>query len=308
MPSPCLTALVVGYGSIGVRHARLLSELGCRTVVVSGRNIEFPVAYRGLETALATEQPEYVVIANPTKDHYDTLSTLGRLNYAGTVLVEKPIFDRYKVVPQHNFRKLLVAYNLRCHPVIQQLKALLINERVLSVQAYAGQYLPGWRPQSDYRASYSASAEQGGGVIRDLSHELDYLTWMLGGWKKVSAIGGHFSELEIDSDDIFSLMFTTPLCPAVTLQLNYLDRQTRRFVIINTAQHTIEADLVLGSITVDRDSKFFSTERDYTYREMHANILSENTESLCSMEEGLETLRLIEAAELAARQMEWVSR
>ena len=301
-------ALVVGYGSIGARHARLLAELGCRTVVVSGRNIDFPFIYPNLEVALATEQSEYVVIANATNKHHDTLSTLARLNYAGTVLVEKPIFDRCKVVPKNNFRKVFVAYNLRCHPVIQHLKTLLIGEKILSVQAYAGQYLPGWRPQTDYRISYSANAEQGGGVIRDLSHELDYLTWMLGGWNRVSAVGGHFSELEIDSDDIFSLMFTTPLCPIVTLQLNYLDRITRRFVIINTLRHTIEADLVHGSITVDRDSTFLSAERDYTYRKMHADILLENTENLCSIEEGLDILRLIEAAESAAIRMEWVGR
>jgi predicted dehydrogenase len=224
------------------------------------------------------------------------------------VLVEKPLFSNWAELPDQPFRKLFVAYNLRFHPIIQRLKTLLEGEEILSVQSYVGQYLPDWRLATDYRASYSASAEQGGGVLRDLSHELDYLTWMLGKWERVSALGGHLSSLEITSDDIFALMLVTPLCPIVTLQLNYLDRMTRRFVLVNTSNHTIEVDLIKGSITIDRDIELFTTERDVTYRSMHQAVLSGNTGSLCSLGEGLETLYLIQMAERSARQGVWVER
>lgn len=131
---------------------------------------------------------------------------------------------------------------------------------------------------------------------------------MLGKWERVSALGGHLSPLEITSDDIFALMLVTPLCPIVTLQLNYLDRMARRFVLINTSNHTIEADLIKGTITRDRDSESFTTERDDTYRAMHKAILSGSTDTLCSLDEGLETLHLIDAAERAAKHGEWVER
>lgn len=303
-----VNALVIGYGSIGSRHARLLAELGCRTTVLSHRKADFPVVYHDLAEALAAENPDYVVIANATKQHYDSLATLARLGYTGTVLVEKPVFDRYVEIRPLDFRKTFVAYNLRFHPVVQRLKALLEGEKALSVQAYVGQYLPDWRPASDYRRSYSASAEQGGGALRDLSHELDYLTWILGGWERVSALGGHFSPLEITSDDVYALMLATPSCPIVTLQLNYLDRRARRFVLVNTANHTFEADLVGGSIAIDRDSEAFAIERDDTYRAMHQAILAGSTGTLCSLDEGLSTLRLIEAAESSVRKGEWVVR
>ncbi len=218
------------------------------------------------------------------------------------------MFDCYKVIPKNKFLNLFVGYNLRHHPALQYLKMIFVDQSVLSVQAYAGQYLPNWRQNTDYRNSYSASRVSGGGVIRDLSHELDFLTWLFGGWTKVSAIGGHFSQLEIDSDDIFTLMFTTNLCPVVNLQLNYLDRLIRRFVIINTAQHTIELDLVKGCVTVDQDRKFFTVDRDYTYMQMHKDILTMRSESLCSIGEGLDVIKLIEAAELASVRMEWISR
>jgi predicted dehydrogenase len=301
-------AVVIGYGSIGARHARLLGKLGCRTAVVSAREIDFPLSYSDLAEALTVEHPDYVVIANPTNQHHSTLLELARLGYCGTVLVEKPVFNHPLAVPSHTFKNVFVAYNLRFHPVIQRMKSLLAREKILSVQAYVGQYLPDWRPISDYRVSYSASAEQGGGALRDLSHELDYLTWMLGGWERVNALGGHYSHLDITSDDIFALMLVTPSCPIVTLQLNYLDRLARRFILINTSDHTYEADLIKGIIRIDRNVESFITEQDDTYSAMHEAILSDNRNTLCYLDEGLSTLRLIEAAERSAKHGEWIER
>lgn len=303
-----MKALVVGYGSIGSRHAKLLMDLGCATTVVSKRKIDFQIAFSDLKEAFATSYPDYVVVANATNQHRSALVELGHLGYTGTVLVEKPLFlSPHEMLP-FSFRKLFVAYNLRFHPVILRLKELLAGERVLSVHAYAGQYLPDWRPASDYRVSYSASAEQGGGVLRDLSHELDYLIWMLGKWERVCALGGHVSSLEISSEDVFAMMIVTEACPIVTVQLNYLDRLARRFVIVNTSKRTIEADLIEGTIRTGRDIERFVVSRDDTYLAMHKAVLSGDLDSLCSLEEGVQTLRLIEAAESAAEQGSWIER
>lgn len=301
-----MNALVIGYGSIGARHARLLQELGCRVAVVSSRAVDFPLVYRKLAEAILMENPNYVVVANTTNQHHTTLQELIGLGYSGTVLVEKPLFDKLQPFHASALKRIFVAYNLRFHPIIQRLKALLAEEEILSVQAYVGQYLPTWRPASDYRSSYSASAEQGGGALRDLSHELDYLTWILGGWTRVSALGGHYSPLEITSDDIFALMLTTPACPIVTVQLNYLDRLTRRTILVNTSNHTFEADLVKGTITTDRDIETVTAGRDDTYRGMHQAILAGNHNTLCSFDEGLSTLKLIEAAEASSKHGEWI--
>lgn len=303
-----MRALVVGYGSIGARHARLLTELGCRTAAVSKREVDFPVSYHDLAIALETESPEYVVIANETNQHQNTLLTLAKQGYKGIVLIEKPLFDHFVELPPLPFRKVFVAYNLRFHPAIQRLRMLLKHERVLSALVYVGQYLPEWRPGSDYRTRYSASAEQGGGVLRDLSHELDYLVWMLGKWESVTAIGGHFSSLEIASDDIYAATMTTSSCPVVTLQMNYLDHAGRRFILINTDKHTIEVDLVKGIVTVDRDSETFISERDSTYRAMHEAIISGDERDLCTLDDGSEIMRLIEAAEHSAKKGIWVKR
>jgi len=301
-------ALVVGYGSIGARHARLLSDRGCHTAVVSARQVDFPLRFPDLTTALERHRPQYIIIANETHCHYETLMDLWRRGYTGKVLVEKPVLHLNLPLEPPVAHATYVAYNLRFHPILQRLRALLRTQRALSVQVYAGQYLPEWRPATDYRHCYSASAARGGGVIRDLSHELDYLTWIFGGWERVSALGGHLSSLQVESDDVFALLLATPGCPIVTLQVNYLDRAGRRSLVVNTDEHTFAADLVAGTLTIDRDTEEIPTQRNDTYRAMHEAVLSDDLTDLCSLTEGLETMRLIEAAEYSATHHEWVSR
>jgi len=303
-----MKALVVGYGSIGSRHARLLKELRCETAVVSSRKIDISNRYPSVSTAFESERPDYVVIANKTNQHYDTVSELIRLGFNGIVLVEKPIYHACLEIPQHKFKKIFVAYNLRFHPIIQKLYAVLKNEKILSAQVYVGQYLPDWRPQTDYRNSYSASALEGGGVLRDLSHELDYINWIIGGWERMTALGGHYSHLEISSDDIFVIMMTTRKCPVVTVQMNYLDRETRRLIFINTDDYSIAADLVNCTLTINGNLEKMEIDRDHTYRSMHKAVLNEEYSMLCSFEEGMVVMGMIQAAEQSVQQKTWVSR
>lgn len=302
-----MRALVVGFGSIGMRHVRLLNELGCKVGVVTSRDIAYELKYNNLSDAVNTLDPDYVVISNKTEQHYKTLLELANLKFSGTVLVEKPIFNYYEEVPENRFTNVFVAYNLRFHPLIQRIASLIKNEKLISVYAYAGQYLPLWRPNSDYRKTYSARRGEGGGVIRDLSHELDYLCWLLGGWKYVTALGGHYSHLAIDSDDVFSIMMETPKCPVVTVQLNYLDRVARREILINTDRQTVKADLIQGTLSINENSEKIEAERDFTYCAQHHAILNKNYGPLCTLKEGLEVMRLIEAAEMSMHQKVWIS-
>jgi len=176
-------ALVIGHGSIGQRHVRILRALGCDVAIISRRELGFQSCYTDLLRALEEHRPEYVVVANPTSRHLETITALASAGFAGKVLVEKPLFGRSRTFIETPFSQFAVAYNLRFHPVVQRLRELLLGEVIISAQAYVGQYLPDWRPASDYRQSYSASAAQGGGALRDLSHELDYLAWIFGGWR-----------------------------------------------------------------------------------------------------------------------------
>lgn len=304
-----MKALVIGYGSIGQRHARLLAELGCQVAVMSRRSIEFSPRYSDLSMALVHWQPDYVVVANRTSEHHQTIEALVQYGFQGRVLVEKPLFDQPSQLLAHTFSQAAVAYNLRCHPLLTRLKSFLNDSaKFVTTNIYVGSYLPDWRPDTDYRQSYSAKKSEGGGVLRDLSHELDYALWLFGPWRRLTAIGGHFSPLEIDSDDVCSLLMETERCPLVTIHMNYLDRVLRREISINTDQHTVQVDLVKNTLEINGVQDAFHVTRDDTYRAQHQAMLDGNIEGLCTFGEAMETLLIIEAAEQSALSHRWIER
>lgn len=304
-----MRALVLGYGSIGARHTRLLGEAKCSVAVVSRRSIDVTPCYSELAYALSDWKPEYVVVAERTSEHRLTLDGLIHCGFRGRVLVEKPLFDRALPLPPHHFSVAVVAYNLRCHPLLVRLKSLLEDAGgLVAANVYVGSYLPAWRPNSDYRQSYSASREQGGGALRDLSHEIDYTQWLLGSWRRLTASGGHVSDLDIDSDDAYSLLMETQRCPLITVHMNYLDRVPRREIIVNTNRHSIRVDLINNTITVDGEQEAVSVAQDDTYRAEHQAMLTGDVKELCTLEEGLETVMTIEAAERAAASHVWITR
>lgn len=297
--------LVIGYGSIGKRHTRILRELGHRVVVVSRRIIDYPYIYSNIKDALIREQPDYVVIANETSRHEETLSELNNLDFDKKILVEKPLYST-QGTQKLNSKSLFVGYNLRFHPIVQELSKKITNSNIISVQCYVGQYLPSWRPGTDYSKSYSASMSSGGGVLRDLSHELDYLQFLFGDWTEMAAIGGKFSHLEIDSDDHFSFIYKSKQVPLLTLHMNYLDHLTQRFLIINTNETTYKADFMNNTLQINGEVQQFQVDRDYTYREQHRAILSDKTEFLCTFNEGLKVVNMVEFAKKASAEKVWV--
>ena len=301
-----MNVLIDGYGSIGSRHAKILGDLGCRVSVFSRRKIDFPIYFLDLSKALSVEKPDYVVIANETAKHDQVLSELADLHFAGLVLVEKPLFHTLKPIPDNQFRNIFVGYNLRFHPLLQRLKELLANEKPVAAHIYAGQDLATWRPSADYRTGYSAQKSLGGGVLRDLSHELDYVNWLFGTWETLTANGGHLSQLEIDSDDVYNIFVKTSKCPSVTIQLNYIDRTARREILIHTQNCTIEADLRQGTLNIDGKRENYQVERETTYRTEHQAVFKEDTTFLCTAEQGMEVVEMIDAVEQASQQKIWL--
>ncbi|MDC0492537.1 gfo/Idh/MocA family oxidoreductase, partial [Candidatus Pseudothioglobus singularis] len=233
-------------------------------------------------------------------DHISKLIEIKYLGFQGPILIEKPLSNNETNIPEGIFNNVFVAYNLRFNPLIQRLFEEIQGEYIISAQAYVGQYLPQWRPNRDYRETYSSKKVEGGGVLRDLSHELDIINWLLGGWRQITAIGGHFSKLEIDSDDVFGLMLEMKKCLVATIQLNYLDRATRREIIINTNDHVFRIDLIKNIFQKDSEEFSFDFDTNFSYRMQHKAIMDNNDSYLCNFESGKDLMFLIDAAEKSA--------
>lgn len=302
-------ALVIGYGSIGARHARILDEMGLEVAVVSRRETRRSPCFKTTDEALSEFGSEYVVIANETSRHRDTLRTVAGGGHTGPILVEKPLFDAAE--PDVTLAKdaVFVGYDMRMHPLLRRLRERLAAAAALSAELHVGQHLSLWRPGRDYRETYSAKTDEGGGVLRDLSHEIDYALWLFGPWRRLTALGGSSGALEMDADDHFTVLMECERCPAVTVTMNCYEKTLRRHAVVHTADDTLTVDFAAGSITSARESsrEMVEIDGDYVYRAEHEAVLSERTEDLCDYSSALAVVRTIEALERAAREGIWVS-
>lgn len=300
-----MKCLVIGYGSIGQRHARILKEIGLEVSIVSRRVQLEPNVYKDFQSAFQANVYDYIVIANETVSHFNTLKQIRNNNFAGKILVEKPLFAQIESV-NFNSSNTYVAYNLRFHPLIKQLKTMLVDEQIISVNAYAGQYLPNWRLNADYTSCYSAFREKGGGVLRDLSHELDYLTNLFGEWDSLVSNVSKISDLNIQSEDYVQVSYKTKQQVHISVELNYLDRITQRFVIIQTNNKTIKIDFINNNINCNGETQQWDIiDRDFTYKKQHEALLNNST-LCCSFKEGLKVVKMIEAVEKSSLYKEWV--
>jgi predicted dehydrogenase len=129
----------------------------------------------------------------------------------------------------------LVGYHFRFHPVLQQIKSLLASGELgepLSLTAHWGEYLPDWHPWEDYRQSYAARADLGGGAVLTLSHPLDYLRWLAGEVDSVSAQMGKISPLELSVEDYAEINLGFRSGTAGHVHLNYFERPAAHWLEI----------------------------------------------------------------------------
>ena len=317
------TILVVGCGSIGIRHIRALKSLGVRNIFAlrtrKGGIKELPEDIKGVVHEIFDEKkvkelkPTHVIISNPTSLHLKYL-----LKFTDThtkIFVEKPIVNEYFRVEQlkktmHDrigHKEGMVGFNLRFHKVFQKIKGIVDGGK-LGVPLYAifraGGYLPFWHPWEDYRKSYAARKTLGGGALRTLSHEFDLAQYLFGQVKKVTAKVEKLSKLKINVDDCVDAILITHLCKRVVIHIDYLWPLTdRRNGEILFEKALVEYDYFKGCIykvpyrTRKRTLMYKVPETydfDQQYYDQMKEFLSDKVKTGCSLQEGIENLRIIE--------------
>lgn len=211
--------VIVGLGSIGAKHLEIVRKLlPDAEIMVLRRNNDHAVPYgaNGLFLSLQDAcnfKPNIALICNPAPFHIKVAEALSLIGCH--IFIEKPLSDtNYDVL---NFLEKLksrsvflqVGYNMRFLKSLLKVKDSVEDGelgKILSVRASVGQNLKLWRPGTDYRTGVSARSDLGGGVLLELSHELDYLIWIFGRIKWVSAYLGKISNLDIDVEDIGHLI------------------------------------------------------------------------------------------------------
>jgi predicted dehydrogenase len=258
-----MRGLIIGCGSAGRRHLRNLRELRDLDLIAyrhapgdsEALKREFGVqTYLDLDEALALH-PAFAIVANPP--HYHVPAALAAARAGCHLLIEKPLSDSLEgvqdlitTVRERNVVA-LVGFTLRFHPGLRVVKSLLEEERVgrvVSIRAEVGQYLPDWHPGEDYRESYSAKRDLGGGVILDLIHELDYVRWLVGEVREVGCMAGHESRLEIETEDVAEILLRFESGAIGNVHMDYVQRDPSRTCRIVGEEGTIVWDYFANEV------------------------------------------------------------
>lgn len=257
-----MRVILVGLGSIGKRHLGNIRALEPDADIVVLRHSKngdaVPEGANGvvysLDDAIA-HKPDVAFICGPTAMHADVGSALA--DAGAHLFVEKPFAadvaggQMLVKAAQRTRRAVVVGYNLRFLPSLRALRSELSSGsigRVMTLRAEVGQYLPDWRPGADYRQTNSARAEFGGGVELELSHEIDYVRWLLGEVKSVSATLERLSDLQIEVDDTAELLLCFASGSVASVHMDMAQRTTTRTCRIAGTQGTLTWDGIAGVV------------------------------------------------------------
>jgi len=322
--------LIVGYGSIGKRHARLARDLFPNAkIIILRHRVSKKTKYPNVNHCVSNLidaikfKPQIAVIANPASQHVNVAYPLAKLGVH--LLIEKPISNSTNDVSKLiNICKsknsiLMVGYNLRFMESLKKFREVLKkNEigKILSIRSEVGSYLPSWRVDSDYKKSVSAIKKLGGGVLLELSHDIDYLVWLFGSVKWVNSTIHKQSDLKIDTEDIAHIT----LCLSGTgknkdiianLNMDFCRHDATRFCKIIGKLGTLHWNAIDGTIKLfKKDAKQWKTiykkeaSRDSTYIsewKHFINCIKNNKKPIVDGKDGLEVIKIIEAIKKSSK-------
>lgn len=247
-----MKVLIVGLGSIAKKHISALRKIDSSVVLYALRSQENAITFPDVENvydwSIASEV-DFILISNPTSAHAETIIKASEFNKP--LFIEKPILgdlERASEIVEIIQKRQIptyVAFVLRFHPILLKIKEYLSQSKskIDEVNIYCGSYLPEWRQGVDFRNSYSANAELGGGVHLDMTHEIDYAYWLFGKPKEVKSLLRSKSHLQISAIDYASYQFVYEGF-TVNIILNYYRRQEKREIEILSKDFILNGDLI----------------------------------------------------------------
>lgn len=317
--------LVIGSGSMARRHIDNLNRLFPDSLVASLsfskkqetlKKINTDVVFKSFQEGLDFK-PNFVIEASPSPFHLENACKFLSENIP--VLIEKPLcsnledFENFKTIFFDKRSIIEVGYCLRYQEAALKFKELLEEThsfgRILSVKVEVGQYLPDWRPGFDYRQSVSANKALGGGVLLELSHELDYLNWFFGKSQSVFCKTLNSGLLGTDVEETADAILMRDNGPVINVHMDFLQRKAHRSCKVITEKGTLIWNLLENQITLegkDNNLEILFYEPDYNRNDMFLSMLERfkklaNGEltPLVSIEDSLNVMSLVNSMKLS---------
>lgn len=316
-----MRVLVAGLGSIGRRHVRNLRALGVEDLVLyrTGRSTLSLEEFEGLpqesnlEAALA-HRPDAALVCNPSSLHLSV--AIPAAESGAHVFVEKPLATTLEGLPLlqaalvGSETRLQVGFQYRFHPGLLTVRQLLSEERIgrpIYARAEYAEYLPDWHPWEDYRDSYAAREELGGGVMHTLSHPFDYLRWLFGEVESVSAEIWRSGALELGVEDGAEVYLRFHNQLQASVHLNYNRRPPSQRLEVTGTSGLLRWDFFEREVACwSADGQSWTRypdppdfERNFMFLEEmrhFLNVVEGNGEPPCSLDDGVKALEICLAA------------
>ena len=255
--------LICGLGSIGRRHLKNLHALGERDIVLyrTGQStlpeddLDGLPMVRDLEAALSNWRPDAALVTNPTALHLEVAVPAAR---AGChLLIEKPVSDRLEGLEDlreaiaDGGGRIQMGFQFRFNPGLIRVKDLIAKGaigRPLGARAHWGEYLPDWHPWEDYRSSYAARADLGGGATLTLCHPFDYLRWLLGEVTSVQGATSRNGALDLDVEDLAEAILELDGGCLASVHVDYYQRPAQHWLAIQGTEGTLRWDGISGDL------------------------------------------------------------
>jgi predicted dehydrogenase len=199
-------------------------------------------------------KPDIAFITNPTNLHIETAIKCAERGMH--LFIEKPLDCKVDYGLQHLLNLVrtkgltsYVAYPLRFNPIVKVLKKSYSGE---TLELVCDTHLKDWRP---YR-TYSALKSRGGGVLLELSHEIDLARYLLGTIKKITGVFGRESNYLTDAETFASIVTHHTNGNTANIHLDLLSSQERRY-ISNSQGERFDIRVVNDQIFRDQLHHFF---------------------------------------------------
>lgn len=315
-----MKVLIVGFGSIGKRHARVLQYLYESRVEVfvldSSEERRNEAVDQGFHIGSLNGRYDLVVIASSTASHVDVLDGLS-VQSSMMIYLEKPVGSELKSIApsirriqkeldRHDGQS-IVGYMLRHHPAVKLLREMVDCGKfgqLLKYRAECGMYLPNWHPWEDYRDFYMSDIDGGGGALLDISHEIDLALSFAGPAESVQGSFGNLSGLECSSDDFaeFIIRHKSGAIGSVSLDLIQKDTFRQSRFIFEKSEATInfvDKTLTIHTGLNEVELHEFKCDPDFLYEASHRSLTEALGAGSASLKDGLDVMQVIDGVRLS---------